>query len=239
MMHVVGSVAASRRSRAGAGSARAVSYLRVSTGGQVDSTSIDTQREQCQALARRHGLVLVGEYVDAGVSGAAASRPALDEMLAAATAGEVEVVLVAKLDRLGRSLLHLLGLIEHLNALGLRVTSASEGIDTKTPAGRMMLGLLGAFAEFERERLRERSVDGAYRRALAGGFVGSIPPFGYRPVPDPSGAVGVVLDIDPAQAACIRAMYRLLVQDRVPLLQAIKDLNLVCCVGRAAAPRRD
>jgi site-specific DNA recombinase len=185
MMHVVGSVAASRRSRAGAGSARAVSYLRVSTGGQVDSTSIDTQREQCQALAGRHGLVLVGEYVDAGVSGAAASRPALDEMLAAATAGEVEVVLVAKLDRLGRSLLHLLGLIEHLNALGLRVTSASEGIDTKTPAGRMMLGLLGAFAEFERERLRERSVDGAYRRALAGGFVGSIPPFGYRPVPAP------------------------------------------------------
>jgi site-specific DNA recombinase len=202
-----------------------VSYLRVSTGGQVDSTSIDTQREQCQALARRHGVVLVGEYVDAGVSGAAASRPALEELLAAAAAGEVEVVLVAKLDRLGRSLLHLLGLIEHLNALGLRVISASDMIDTKTPAGRMMLGLLGAFAEFERERLRERSRDGAYRRALAGGFVGSIPPFGYRPVPDPCGAVGVVLDIDPPQAACIRAMYRLLVQDRVPLMQAIKDLN--------------
>ena len=173
--------------RAGAGLPRAVSYLRVSTGAQVDSTSIDTQREQCRALARAHGLVLVGEYVDAGVSGAAASRPALDELLAAATAGEVEVVLVAKLDRLGRSLLHLLGLIEHLNALGLRVISASDMIDTKTPAGRMMLGLLGAFAEFERERLRERSVDGAYRRVLAGGFVGSIPPFGYRPVPDPSG----------------------------------------------------
>src|SRR6266545_6140056 len=118
-------------SRPAAGSPRAVSYLRVSTGAQVDSTSIDTQREQCQALARRHGLVLVGEYVDAGVSGAAASRPALDEMLAAAMAGEVEVVLVAKLDRLGRSLLHLLGLIEHLNALGLRVISACEGTDMK------------------------------------------------------------------------------------------------------------
>jgi DNA invertase Pin-like site-specific DNA recombinase len=213
--------------RARAGLLRAVSYLRVSTGGQVDSTSIDTQREQCRALARRHGLVLVGEHVDAGVSGAAASRPALEEMLAAATAGEVEVVLVAKLDRLGRSLLHLLGLIEHLNALGVRVISASDMIDTKTPAGRMMLGLLGAFAEFERERLTERSVDGAYRRALAGGFVGSIPPFGYRPVPDPSGTVGVVLDIDPTQAACIRQMYRLLVQDRVPLMRAIKDLNRV------------
>lgn len=147
----------------------------------------------------------------------------LDELLAAAPAGEVEVVLVAKLDRLG--LLHLLGLIEHLNALGVRVVSASDMIDTKIPAGRMMLGLLGAFAEFERERLRERSRDGAYRRALAGGFVGSSPPFGYRPVPDPSGVAGVVLDIDPSEAECIRAMYRLLVQDRVPLMRAIKDLN--------------
>src|SRR6266536_2043649 len=220
------------RGRAGAGLPRAVSYLRVSTGAQVDSTSIDTQREQCQALARGHGLVLVGEYVDAGVSGAAASRPALDEMLAAAAAGEVEVVLVAKLDRLGRSLLHLLGLIEHLNTLGLRVIAASDMIDTKTPAGRMMLQLLGAFAEFERELLLERSVDGAYRRALAGGFVGSIPPFGYRPVPDPTGAVGVVLDIDPPQAACIRAMYRLLVRDRVPLTRAITDLN---CAGHRSA----
>jgi site-specific DNA recombinase len=69
----------------------------------VDSTSIDTQREHCQALARTHGLVLVGEYVDAGVSGAAASHPGLDELLAAAAADEVEVVLVAKLDRLGRT----------------------------------------------------------------------------------------------------------------------------------------
>ena len=220
-------VAGGRGGRAGAHLPRAVSYLRVSTGGQVDSTSIDTQREQCRALARAHGLVLVGEYLDAGVSGAAASRPALDELLAAATAGEVEVVLVAKLDRLGRSLLHLLGLIEHLNTLGLRVISASDSIDTKTPAGRMMLGLLGAFAEFERERLTERSVDGAYRRVLAGGFVGSSPPFGYRPVPDPTGAVGVVLDIDSAQAACIRAMFRLLVRDRVPLTRAITDLNRV------------
>jgi hypothetical protein len=105
------------------------------------------------------------------------------------------VVLVAKLDRLGPSLLHLLGLIEHLNALGLRLVSASDSIDTKTPAGRMMLQLLGAFAEFERERLRERSIDGAYRRALAGGFVGSSPPFGYRPVPDPTGQAA-----DPRQA---------------------------------------
>jgi site-specific DNA recombinase len=104
----------------------------------------------------------------------------------------------------------------------VRVLSASEGIDTRTPAGRMMLQLLGVFAEFERERLRERSQDGHHRRALEGGFVGTTPPFGYRAVPDPAGATGFVLAIDPTQAACIRAMYRLLVYDRVPLMRVIK-----------------
>jgi DNA invertase Pin-like site-specific DNA recombinase len=159
------------------------------------------------------------------VSGAASSRPALDELLAATAAGAIDVIVVAKLDRLGRSLLHLLQLIERLDALGVRVLSACEGIDTRTPAGRMMLQLLGVFAEFERERLRERSQDGQHRRAREGGFVGTTPPFGYRAVPDPSGATGFVLDIDPTQAACIRDMYRLLVHDRVPLMRVIKQLN--------------
>jgi DNA invertase Pin-like site-specific DNA recombinase len=114
MMPVVG---ASRR-RATAGSPRAALYLRVSTEGQVDRTSIDTQRAQCRKLARRHAFALAGEHVDAAVSGAASSRPALGELVAAGTAGEIEVVLVAKLDRLGRSLLHLLELIERPDASG-------------------------------------------------------------------------------------------------------------------------
>ena len=188
--------------------ARAAAYLRVSTEGQVDGTSIDTQRAQCAEAATRHGLTLVGEYVDAGVSGAAASRPALDELLAAATTGDVQVIVVAKLDRLGRSLLHLLELLTTLDAAGVRVLSATDGIDTRTPAGRLMLQLLGVFAEFERERIRERSQDGHRRRAELGGFVGTTPPFGYRAVPDPTGA-GFVLAIDDTAATGIREMYRL------------------------------
>jgi DNA invertase Pin-like site-specific DNA recombinase len=104
---------------------RAAVYLRVSTEGQVDGTSIGTQRDECRNLARRHAFALAGEYVDAE-SGAASSRPALDELVAAAGAGEIDVVLVAKLDRLGRSLLHLLELIERLDALGVRVLSAAR-----------------------------------------------------------------------------------------------------------------
>jgi DNA invertase Pin-like site-specific DNA recombinase len=217
-----------------ASSPRAAVYLRVSTEGQVDGTSIDTQRAHCLALARRHGVVLAGEYVDAGVSGAASSRPALDDMIAAVITGEIDAILVAKLDRLGRSLLHLLELIERLDALGVRLLSAAEGIDTGSPAGRMMLQLLGAFAEFE--RLRERSQDGHHQRARDGGFVGTTPPFGYRAVPDPSGAAGFVLVIDPTPAACIRDMYRLLVHDRVPLTRVVKDLNAAGHRSDSGAP---
>lgn len=204
---------------------RAAIYARVSTGNQVDGTSIDSQRDHCRAAARLFGCTVTGEYVDAGVSGAKDSRPALDEMLAAAAAGTIDVVVVAKLDRLGRSLLHLLTLMKRLDALGVRVVSASDNIDTKTPAGRMMLQLLGVFAEFERERIRERSREGVRRRVEDGGFVCSTPPYGYRTVPDPSGRRGVVLAIDPAQARCIREIYRLLVQQRTQLTRAVEILN--------------
>jgi site-specific DNA recombinase len=204
---------------------RAAIYARVSTGAQVDGTSIDGQREQCRTAAQIHGCTVTGEYIDAGVSGAKDSRPALDELLAAASAGTIDVVVIAKLDRLGRSLLHLLTLMKRLDALGVRVVSASDNIDTKTPAGRMMLQLLGVFAEFERERIRERSREGARRRVEDGGFVCSTPPFGYRTVPDPSGRRGVVLAIDAVQARCIREIYRLVVRERTPLTRAAASLN--------------
>ena len=204
---------------------RSVTYLRVSTSGQALGASIDIQRQQCRSAAELAGLTLVGEYVDAGVSGARAARPALDELMAAAAAGGFDVLLVAKLDRLGRNLLHLLTLMQELDTLGIRVICVGDGLDTRTPAGRLMLQLLGVFAEFERERIRERSVDGVRHRVEDGGFVMSIPPFGYRPVPDPHAGRGVVLDIDPAQAACIRDMYRLLVEERVPVTRAAQALN--------------
>ncbi|PZS15080.1 MAG: hypothetical protein DLM57_13345 [Pseudonocardiales bacterium] len=200
-------------------------YLRVSTASQVEGTSIDSQRDQCRAAATAHRYDVTGEYVDAGVSGAKTARPALDQLLAAVMAGEVDVVIIAKLDRLGRSLLHLLTLIGQLATLGVRVISACDNIDTNTPAGRMMLQLLGVFAEFERERIRERSREGARRRVTDGGFVSSSPPFGYQAVPDQSGRRGTVLDIEPVAAACIRDMLRLLVRDRTPISLAARALN--------------
>ena len=87
---------------------------------------------------------------------------------------EFDALLVAKLDRLGRNLLHLLTLMQQLDTLGIRVICVGDGLDTRTPAGRLMLQLLGVFAEFERERIRERSAEGVRRRVEDGGFVESL-----------------------------------------------------------------
>lgn len=122
---------------------RAAIYARVSTSQQVDGTSLPTQLAECDATASRRDLTVVDKFVDAGRSGADASRPELDRMLMARE-GLIDVILVAKLDRLGRSLLHLLSLLVELDALSVQVVSISEGFDTSTAVGRLQLSILGS-----------------------------------------------------------------------------------------------
>ncbi len=112
---------------------------------------------------------MAGEYLDEGVSGAQDSRPGLDGLLKDAQAGKLDLVVVWRLDRLGRSLKHLLKLLDELTSYGVGFTSLRDpGIDTTTASGRLLLQLLGAFAEFERNLIRERVVAGV-RRAQANG----------------------------------------------------------------------
>jgi DNA invertase Pin-like site-specific DNA recombinase len=98
----------------------------------------------------------VHEYIDKGVSGAKDRRSALDTLLADARRRRFDVLVVWRLDRLGRSLKHLITLLEELQPLEIAFVTLGESIDTTTPAGRLQLHLLGAFAQFERERIRER-----------------------------------------------------------------------------------
>jgi DNA invertase Pin-like site-specific DNA recombinase len=102
-------------------------------------------------------------FVEHGVSGAKERRPVLDHMLGDVRRGKFEVVLCLKLDRLGRNLRHLVNLADELRALGVDLVTASDGVDTTTSNGRMMFGILATIAEFERERLRERTMDGLRR----------------------------------------------------------------------------
>lgn len=205
---------------------RAAIYGRVSTAGQVEGTSLAGQLAACRAAAARHGWEVVAEHVDAGESGANADRPALAEVMDSVESGGVDVLVVYRLDRLARSTLHLLTLVQRLEAADVRLVSTSESIDTRTPTGRMTMTVLGSVAELERETIRTRTQEGVARRVAQGGFTSSTPPFGYLSVPDTRpGMRGVVLQIDPAQATTIREMHRLLVAERTPLTQAVAALN--------------
>ena len=94
--------------------------------------------------------------MDRGVSGAKDRRPALDELVQDAKRRRFDVLVCWRLDRLGRNLRHLITLLEELRPSAWRSSALAEGIDATTPAGKLQMHILGAIAEFERERIRER-----------------------------------------------------------------------------------
>jgi DNA invertase Pin-like site-specific DNA recombinase len=144
---------------------RAAIYGRVST---LTNQSTEMQVRDLRQLADHRGFEVMHEYLDEGFSGAKSSRPALDEMLADAKRGKFRILLVWKLDRLGRSLAHLVRLLEDLRACNVELVSFSEGLYFTTTSGKLLYQMLSAFAEFERDCIRER-VRSGLRNARAKG----------------------------------------------------------------------
>jgi DNA invertase Pin-like site-specific DNA recombinase len=130
--------------------------------------SVEMQLRDLRELANRRGLEIVEEYCDEGVSGSKDSRPGLNRLLADAEVGKFSVVLVWKLDRLGRSLIHLVRLMENFQRFGIELVSFSEGLDFTTTTGKLLYQIISAFAEFERDCIRER-VRAGMRNAKAKG----------------------------------------------------------------------
>ena len=137
---------------------RAAIYARVSTAnnGQNPEMQLGELREHCQ----RRGWQIVGEYVDAGVSGAKERRPQLDRLMADCRRRRVDVVLVYRYDRFARSLRQLVNALEEFRSLGVEFISLHEGVDTSTPNGRLVFGIFASIAEFERELIRDRVKSG-------------------------------------------------------------------------------
>ena len=149
---------------------RAAIYVRVST----DKQTIENQLRELHQIAQRRGWEVVKEYRDAGISGSKGreARPGLDEMLNDAQRRRFDIVMAWAIDRLGRSLLDLLGTIQTLEHCGVDLYLDQQAIDTTTPAGRLMFQVTGAFAEFERSMIKQRINAGLKRAVDAGKQLG-------------------------------------------------------------------
>jgi DNA invertase Pin-like site-specific DNA recombinase len=144
-------------------------YCRVSTTGQT----VENQQLALRAFAEARGWTIT-EFVDHGVSGAREKRPALDALLAAARSRRVDVVACVKLDRLARSVSHLVTLAKELEVLGVDLVVLDQAIDTTTPSGRLLFHVLASISEFERDLIRDRVLAGL-KRARAHGRRGGRP----------------------------------------------------------------
>ena len=149
---------------------RAVLYMSVST---VDQHP-ETQMYDLRQLATQRGYEIVNEYTDT-ISGAKAKRPGLDQMMADAHRGRLDVVLVWAFDRVARSVKHFLEVLDQLNHSNIEFVSFRENVDTGGPLGRAMIVIIGAIAELERNLIIERVRAGMRRAKLEGRHIGRAP----------------------------------------------------------------
>jgi len=157
-------------------------YIRVSTDAQrEEGYSIDAQKEMLQAHCVSKGLKNYSYYIDGGFTGSNIERPEMQRLISDVKQGKISHVIVYKLDRLSRSQKDTLYLIEDVfNPNGVDFISMNESMDTSTPLGRLMLGILSAFAQLERENIRERTRMGMKERVKSGKWMGGgRTPFGY------------------------------------------------------------
>ena len=145
-------------------------YCRVSTDGQ----STENQLRELRAAIARHGWTIVAEYVDRGISGGKGrrDRPCFDALLRGVARREFDLVAAWSVDRLGRSLQDLVGFLGDLQSKKVDLYLHQQGLDTSTPSGKAMFGMLGVFAEFERAIIQERVKAGLARARAKGTTLG-------------------------------------------------------------------
>jgi DNA invertase Pin-like site-specific DNA recombinase len=177
---------------------QAVGYVRVSTEKQADlGVSLEAQTEKIRAMAVVQGAELVEVIVDAGESAKDLRRPGMTGLLELVDARAVDVVIIAKLDRLTRSVKDLADLMERFNRRGVALVSVAESLDTATAAGRLVLNIMTAVSQWEREAIGERTRDVMSHKRANGQRVGTVP-FGCQLGPD-----GVHLELNAEEQAVL------------------------------------
>jgi site-specific DNA recombinase len=159
---------------------KTLGYVRVSTDKQAEQgVSLEAQEAKIRAMATVHGTELSEVIVDGGESAKSLNRPGIARLLAMVDAGGVKVVIVAKLDRLTRSVKDLCELLERFERRGVALVSVAESLDTGSAAGRLVLNIMTAVSQWEREAIGERTRDALRHKRSQGQRVGNIP-FGSR-----------------------------------------------------------
>ena len=160
---------------------KAIGYIRVSTRDQADSgVSLESQRTKIEAYAVLHDLELVEVIEDAGHSAKSLDRPGMTKLLRLIRGRKVSVVIVAKLDRITRSVRDLGELIDLFQRSGVEFASVGDNIDTSTASGRLVLNVMGSVSQWEREAIGERTSEALAVMRSNGRRISRHAPYGYR-----------------------------------------------------------
>ena len=178
-------------------------YTRVSTAMQIDGYSLDAQKARMKAYADFNDYQIVGEYEDAGKSGKSIEgRASFCKMMDDIKSGKdgVAYVLVFKLSRFGRNAANVLSTLQVMQDFGVNLICVEDGIDSSKDAGKLMISVLSAVAEIERENIRVQTMEGRIQKAREGRWNGGFAPYGYR-------LVDGVLQINEDEAPAIRTIF--------------------------------
>lgn len=183
---------------------KACVYTRVSTQEQAtEGYSIEEQERLCKAGLESKGWQYVGTFSDPGISGRTMNRPGLQDMIEKIKAGEIEAVVIYKLDRLSRKQRDTMTIIEDIFLKNdVALVSLNETLDTTTPWGRAMIGILSSFNQMESENIQVRTEMGRKAKVNEGGYAGGKPPIGYR-------AENGTLVVVPEEAEIVRLVFDL------------------------------
>ena len=173
---------------------RAIGYVRVSLPKMAErGVSLAAQTEKIRGMAAVQDLELLDILVEPGETAKNLDRPAMQRMLAMVDSRAIDTVIIAKLDRLTRSVKDLAELLERFSRRGVSLVSVAESLDTATAAGRLVLNIMVSVSQWEREAIGERTKDAMRHKRSKGERVGTVP-FGYRLASD-----GIELEADAAE----------------------------------------
>ena len=178
-------------------------YKRVSTAMQIDGYSLDAQRARMKAYADFNDYEIVGEYEDAGKSGKSIEgRLQFRQMMEDVKSGKdnISYVLVFKLSRFGRNAADVLSTLQVMQDFGVNLICVEDGIDSSKDAGKLMISVLSAVAEIERENIRVQTMEGRIQKAREGKWNGGFAPYGYQ-------LVNGKLEINEEEAVAVRTIY--------------------------------